>query len=82
MWYNLSQKWIYVKALIFASILCVSVLFVPYEFCSNFGWSNTALAKNQKQFCLFCGEKKTFLICLQEKNLATVLDFTQNNVLF
>ena len=81
-WNNLSKKWIYVKAIIFASILCVSVLFVPYVLCSNFGWSNTALVEYRKQFCLFCGEKKTFLICLQEKNLATVFDFTQNNVLF
>ena len=29
----------------------------------------------------FLGEKKTFFIFLQEKYLATVLDFTQKNVL-
>ena len=70
------------KVIIFASILCVSVLFVPYVFCSNFGWSNTALVEYQKQFSLFCGEKKRFLSVSKKKNLATVFDFTQNNVLF
>ena len=64
-WNNLSKKWIYVKVIIFASILRVSVLFVPYVFCSNFEWSNTALVEYQMQYSLFCGEKKTFLICLQ-----------------
>ena len=66
-WNNLSKKWIYVKAIIFASILCVSVLFVPCVLCSNFGWSNTALVEYQKQFCLFCGEKKRFLSVSKKK---------------
>ena len=66
-WNNLSKKWIYVKVIFFASILCVSVLFVPYVFCSNFGWSNTALVEYQKQFCLFCGEKKRFLSVSKKK---------------
>ena len=81
-WNNLSEKWIYVKVIIFASILCVSVLFVPYVLCSNFGWSNTALVEYQKQVCLFCGEKNVSYLSPRKKNLATVLDFTQNNVLF
>ena len=66
-WNNLSKKWNYVKAIIFASILFVSVLFVPYVLCSNFGWSITALVEYQKQFCLFCGEKKRFLSVSRKK---------------
>ena len=54
----------------FVCAVCVLLQFRVIKYCAR---------KISKVVLSVLRRKKTFLICLQEKNLASVLDFTQNN---
>ena len=57
----------------FVCAVCVFLQFRVIKYCAR---------QKPKVILSVLRRKKTILICLQEKNLATVLDFTQKNVLF
>ena len=54
----------------FVCAVCVVLQFWVIKYCAR---------RISKAVLSVLRRKKTFLICLQEKNLATVFDFTQNN---